>query len=66
MLAEHYAEGNEALMDWMTQSQSEGLAPPSEPPFEAFGDSYQNIPCVSDARKDLNKIIKKDQGEDTC
>ena len=66
MLAEHYAEGNQALADWMEDSQKNGLAPPSEPPFEAFGDSYQTISCVSDARKDLNKIIKNDHGEDTC
>ena len=66
MLAEHYADGNEALVDWMEQSQKDGLAPSSEPPFEAFEDSYKNIPCVADARKELNKIIKNDEGEDTC
>jgi hypothetical protein len=52
-----------ALDDWMLETYMD--SPPSEPAFESFGDSFTKIPCVEDARADLDAIIKKDT-KDVC
>lgn len=64
MLAEHYSSTNLALDKWLHDTKGEG--PPSEPVFESFGDSFQSISCVEDARADLDAIIAKNKGKDIC
>ena len=62
-LAVHYSSTNQALTDWIVRTQSQ--AHPAEPTFIPFGEQYQNITCVDDARAYLDQIIEKDE-KDTC
>ncbi len=65
LLAEHYSSTNAALDTWFKNTKKDGSAPPEEPAWEPFGDSYKNISCVADARGELDEIIKKDT-KDYC
>ena len=65
MLFEHYAPTNAALETWFKNTHKDGSAPPTEPVWEPFGNSYMNISCVPDARAELDAIIAKDT-KDYC
>jgi hypothetical protein len=56
VLAKYYDPLNYQLMQLLNDTKSE--APPMEPPFPPFGDSYQGVICVKDARATLNEILK--------
>jgi hypothetical protein len=56
-LASYYRPWNEELMKLLNETRSS--APKSEPPFAPFQpNEYQNVPCVQDARKELNEVIR--------
>jgi len=62
VLGEFYKPYNAALYSWLNQTRAQ--ASPYEPPFPPFGD-YKRIPCVADARKEFDELIK-DNLEGIC
>ena len=57
-LGDYYRPFNQALYAWLNATQS--LASPYEPPFVQFGDDYKKLPCVQNARKAFNDLVKND------
>lgn len=55
-LARWYAPKNKDLEQLLISTRDK--APPMEPPFEPFGDSYKKAACLESARAELNKIIQ--------
>jgi len=62
VLGEFYKPYNAALYSWLNETRSQ--ASPYEPPFPPFGD-YHRVPCVADARKEYDELIK-DNLEGIC
>ena len=60
LMYSHYEKNNKLLDTWMEETQTKGLAPPSEPLFESFGKTHLNISCVENARAELDAIIETD------
>lgn len=55
-LGEYYRPMNAELERWLAETRSQ--APPSEPPFDSFGDNFKNLSCVNDSRAAYNKLIE--------
>jgi hypothetical protein len=54
-LARYYEPLNEEFYKLLNETKP--FASKWEPPFEPFGDSWKNVKCVDDARKELDKLI---------
>jgi len=63
-LAEYYQPWNTELELWMEKTKPD--ASKWEPTFIPFGDSWKNIKCVDDARKEFDAIIYKKPSQLSC
>ena len=57
-LAAYYRGRNLALETWLNDTRTQGLAHPAEPLFVSFGNSHLSLPCVADARENLDQVVK--------
>jgi hypothetical protein len=55
-LGSYYKPYNDQLYAWLNATRP--FASPYEPPFLQFGDDYKKLPCVQDARKEFNDLIR--------